>query len=149
MYGVDSGVYGTVHERGGRRMLGKRLGVGIIGATGLFGRYWYVGGLAQVPEAELVAVAARDATKLAGLPVAATRYTEYHDLLADPRVELVVVCTPDVLHHTMVLDAAAAGKHVICEKPVALTLEQACAMEAALSKRGLYGFVNFNYRFVP
>lgn len=149
MYVVDSGVHDTVHERGGRRMLGKRLGVGIIGATGLFGRYWYVGGLAQVPEAELVAVAARDATKLADLPVEATRYTEYHDLLADPRVELVVVCTPDVLHHTMVLDAAAAGKHVICEKPVALTLEQACAMEAALSKRGLYGFVNFNYRFVP
>lgn len=49
-------------------------------------------------------------------------YGDYHDLLNQPDIEAVVICTPDQLHREMVLAALNAGKHVLCEKPMSLTL---------------------------
>ena len=61
---------------------------------------------------------------------------DYRELLADPDIEAVSVCLPNDLHHPVTLAALEAGKHVLCEKPVALNLAQATAMRDAARKHG-------------
>lgn len=127
----------------------NRLGVGIIGASGFFGKDWYLAGFKTVADAKVVAVSARDRKRLDALDTDANRYTNYHDLLADRSVDLVAISTPDAMHHEQVLAAAAAGKHVLCEKPLALNSTQAHEMVAAVEHAGKCGFINFTYRAVP
>lgn len=55
-------------------------------------------------------------------------YENWHDLLADDRIDVVSICTPHGLHATMTIAAAAAGKHIICEKPMAITVGQTMEM---------------------
>ncbi len=64
------------------------------------------------------------------------RYTDYRDLLADPKVEAVVIATPDHWHEKMVLDAIAAGKAVYCEKGLTMSIASAKRMRAAVKKAG-------------
>lgn len=64
-------------------------------------------------------------------------------------IDVVDVATPGHLHHPMVIAAVEAGKHVICEKPLANTLVQAREMLRAAEKAGVMHMVNFNYRRVP
>lgn len=64
-------------------------------------------------------------------------------------VDIVDICTPTPLHHEMVLQAAAAGKHIVCEKPLARTVEQAEDMIAACSKAGVKLLVAHVVRFFP
>jgi len=96
-------------------------------------------------EAEVVAVASPTpghATAFAtrhGIPRA---YTDYRELLRDPQVEVISIAAPNYLHSELTIDAAKAGKHVICEKPLCLTLEEADAMIDACARAGvllLYG----------
>lgn len=61
-------------------------------------------------------------------------YTDYKELLKDPTIDVVHICTPHHLHAPMVIDAVAAGKHVIVEKPVAINVGQAKAMIEAVKK---------------
>lgn len=74
-------------------------------------------------------------------------HTHYPGLLAD--VDIVDICSPTHLHYEMVLQAAAAGKQVICEKPLARTLEQGQEMIAACRKAGVQLFVAHVVRFFP
>lgn len=74
-------------------------------------------------------------------------FTDYSGLLKE--VELVDICTPTPLHKPMVLQAAKAGKHVICEKPVALTPEDARTMIQACKEAGVRLFVGMVVRFFP
>jgi predicted dehydrogenase len=74
-------------------------------------------------------------------------FTDYSDLL--DAVELVDICSPTPLHKPMVLQAAKAGKHVICEKPVALTPEDARTMIQACQEAGVRFFVGMAVRFFP
>ncbi|MBC02733.1 MAG: dehydrogenase [Phycisphaerae bacterium] len=81
-----------------------------------------------------------------------TSTDDWHELVADPEVDLVDVCTPNHLHAPMSVEALAAGKHVACEKPLAGTLEDAREMRDAARKakrKGQQTFVWFNYRRVP
>ena len=78
--------------------------------------------------------------------------TDWREMLEDPEVDLVDVCTPNNLHAEMSIAALEAGKHVACEKPLAGTLEEARAMKKAAAKaarRKIKTFVWFNYRRVP
>ena len=70
-------------------------------------------------------------------------------LLAKTRPDLASVCTPNDVHCPLTLDALAAGCHVMCEKPMALTVAQAESMERARRKAGTLGAINFSYRNVP
>jgi predicted dehydrogenase len=74
---------------------------------------------------------------------------EWRELVADPDVDLVVVCTPNHLHRDMALAAIAAGKHVSCEKPLALSADDACEMAMAADRAGLCHLVGFNYACNP
>ncbi len=75
--------------------------------------------------------------------------TDYHDLVTRDDIGLVDVSTPGYTHRDVVMAALAAGKHVLCEKPLANSLEEAEEMLLAARKAGTINMVNFNYRRVP
>src|SRR3954470_23270541 len=75
--------------------------------------------------------------------------TSYEDVLADKSIDAVVLATPHTLHRTQVEAAAAAGKHVFCEKPFALTVADAQAAIAACRKAGVALGVGQNRRLWP
>ncbi|MDZ4093417.1 MAG: Gfo/Idh/MocA family oxidoreductase [Paracoccaceae bacterium] len=70
---------------------------------------------------------------------------DWRALVADPAVQVVSITTPNQLHHEMALAAIAHGKHVWCEKPMALTLAQAEEMAAAAQRAGVITMVGYNY----
>lgn len=74
-------------------------------------------------------------------------YTDYKELLANPDVELVHVLTPNVAHCPITVDAFGAGKHVLCEKPMAATTEDAEKMIAAWKKSGKQFTIGYQNRF--
>jgi predicted dehydrogenase len=76
-------------------------------------------------------------------------YGDYHDLLADPDVEVVYVATPHGQHHEVTLAALDAGKHVLCEKAFALTVAQAEEMVAKAEEKNLFLMEAMWTRFNP
>ena len=76
-------------------------------------------------------------------------YGDYHDLINQPDIDAVIVCTPDQLHKEMVLAALEAGKHVLCEKPMALTLEECQDMVEAGRKSDRKLMVGQICRYTP
>ena len=75
--------------------------------------------------------------------------TDWHKLIGRSDIGLVDVSTPGDSHAAIAIEAAANGKHVFCEKPMANTLAEARQMRDAVTKAGVVGMVNFNYRRVP
>ena len=76
-------------------------------------------------------------------------YRDIEEALADPQVQVLHVCTPNHLHRAMAQAALEAGKHVICEKPLATTLEDAKALAALAASTGRVATVPFVYRYHP
>ena len=74
---------------------------------------------------------------------------EWERVMARKDIDVVDISTPGYLHHPMALAAAAAGKHIICEKPLANTLAESKEMLRAVEKAGVKHYVNYNYRRVP
>jgi predicted dehydrogenase len=74
---------------------------------------------------------------------------EWERVVARKDIDMVDVSTPGYLHHPMVIAAAEAGKHIICEKPLANSLSEAKDMLKAAEKAGVMHMVNFSYRRVP
>lgn len=75
--------------------------------------------------------------------------TDYRQMLARADVDLVSICTPDRLHAGQALLALEAGKHVLCEKPLAITLEDARRLVHKVRETGRKFMVVHNYRFIP
>ena len=100
----------------------------------------FVAGATRTPSPELTAFA--EAQKLNLVP-------SFEALLADPKVDAVVLATPHSLHPQQVIAAAAAGKHVFCEKPFALTKADAEAAVKATQKAGVTLGLGYNRRFHP
>lgn len=99
-----------------------------------------VGALTSTPEGSRRAAAALGHERA---------YGSLEELLADDAVDVVHVCTPNALHAEQVLAAVAAGKHVVCEKPLATTPEDAAAVVDAAAAAGVVVAVPFVYRFHP
>jgi predicted dehydrogenase len=77
-------------------------------------------------------------------------YADYHELLDDDAIDVVVVCTPPFLHKEMSIDALRAGKHVLCEKPFATDVESANTMVAAAKETGYtLACCSARFRFTP
>jgi predicted dehydrogenase len=124
--------------------------VGLIGA-GTMGRL-YAQCLAEGSESELVAIADLDAARadhLAEEWSAASSYSNCADMLAAERLDAVVVATPDEAHRAPVIAALEAGLHVLCEKPLATTVEDGLAIREAVSRSGKSLMVNFGNRHRP
>lgn len=73
----------------------------------------------------------------------------WQDVIEDPGIDAISILTPGKLHCEMALAAAAKGKHILCEKPLALNSTEAARMYAAAEAAGICHMVNFNYRRVP
>ncbi len=76
-------------------------------------------------------------------------YTDWRAMLKDPRIRIVDNCTPDDMHEEPSIAAAEAGKHIICEKPLAMTVKSAKAMRDAAKNAGVKHMLCHNYRFIP
>jgi len=75
--------------------------------------------------------------------------TDWRQVIARDDIGLIDISTPGDSHYEIAIAAAEAGKHILCEKPLANTLDEARAMQAAVERAGVVGMVNFNYRRVP
>jgi len=75
--------------------------------------------------------------------------TDWHDLVGDKRIDIFVNVGPNNIHAEPCIEAAKAGKNVVCEKPLARNADEAKAMLDAVSKAGVKHLCNFNYRMVP
>ena len=76
-------------------------------------------------------------------------YERYEDLLNDPTIEVIDIVTPTRMHHPITMAAIARGKHVIVEKPMALSVAQAGEMRDAARAARVVNAVTFNYRYHP
>jgi len=76
-------------------------------------------------------------------------YTDHKTMLAAEKPDAVSVCTPNALHAPISIDAANAGAHVLCEKPMAISAEEAEQMIAAARKNGVYLMIGHNQRYMP
>ena len=106
----------------------------------------------EADRAELVAIASRrlDRARHAAQQFGAPRaYGSYEALIADPEVEAVYVPLPNHLHKPWSIAALRAGKHVLCEKPIALNAEEARQMQAAAAQHGRLLAEAFTYRHGP
>ncbi len=75
--------------------------------------------------------------------------THWQDVIANPDIEVVNIAAPNGLHLEMVQAAAAAGKHILCEKPVGKDPEETAQCEYAARQAGVLSFVGYNYRWPP
>lgn len=101
---------------------------------------------------KLVAIAGRneEAVKEAAMRYGYERYyTDWRDLIRDERVQLFDNGAPNDAHAGPCIAAAQAGKHILCEKPLARNAKEAASMLEAVTKAGVKHSVAFNYRFVP
>ena len=76
-------------------------------------------------------------------------YTDYREMLRREDIDLVSVCVPNYLHHQVAIAALEAGKHVVCEKPLAVTLQEAEDMVEAAKRKGVRLFYGENWLFAP
>lgn len=75
--------------------------------------------------------------------------TDWHDVISNPEIDIVDICTPNHVHAEIAIAAAKAGKHILCEKPLSLTVAQAKAMYLAAKENNITTLVAFNYRKTP
>jgi len=133
-------------------MSGKRVRVGIIGCGLIAGSH--VSGYLKSGMAEITALSdsrierAKALAEKYGLH-RANIYENYEELLKDKSVDAVSICTPHHLHAEMTVKAAENGKHVLCEKPIAISLNQADEMINACRRNGVKLAVVFQGRFSP
>ena len=118
-------------------MAGQSIGWGVIGVTSQVAQLAVLPAIAASSRARLVAVASERAADGGARFGAARAYRAYAALLADPEVEAVYVPLPNSLHREWVERAAEAGKHVLCEKPLAPTAADAEAMASACATFGV------------
>jgi predicted dehydrogenase len=126
------------------------LHVGVIGG-GFVGRV-HLEALSAHPAVSAVSLAESDHRALAeltGRHALARAVASHRALLDDPAIDIIDICLPHDLHHPVALDAFAAGKHVITDKPIANTLAEADEMIAAADASGGRLFVALNERFLP
>lgn len=129
----------------------KTLRVALIGCGGITLQN-HLPGLALCPDTRVTAlcdadpVALERARQQTGVPVASTRFEE---IVSREDVDAVIIATPNFTHAPIARAALAAGKHVLCEKPLALDAAEARALAAAADRAGVRHMTAFTYRFVP
>jgi len=121
---TGTGFMGSVHSEALRRLAGVEL-IGIQGST---------------PEKS------RDAAQRLELPRA---YATWDELVSDPEIDTVHIATPNRLHFSQTIDALEAGKHVLCEKPLAMTTAESSELARRAAEAGKVCGVNYNIRFYP
>ena len=128
----------------------KKLKTAVFG-TGFMGRV-HTEGIRRLGSVEVVAIAASSDEKARNFAgeVGVERSTgDYRTLLTDPEIDAVHVCTPNALHFPMAKAALEAGKHVLCEKPLATTVAEGQQLADLAKAKGLANCTFHNLRFYP
>jgi len=76
-------------------------------------------------------------------------YSNYEEMLKDNEVEAVDICSPPSMHAEQAIEAAKSGKHILCEKPISMNLDDALKLESEVGKAGVMFMTGFTYRFHP
>jgi predicted dehydrogenase len=129
----------------------RKVGWGLIGC-GDIARRRVAPALRDLENCELVAVSRADAARAESFAAefgARRWHADWRGLIADPEVEAVYVATPVRLHAEQAVAAAEAGKHVLCEKPMALSVAECARMNAAAEANGVRLGVAYYRRFYP
>ncbi len=127
------------------------VGIGIIGAGGI-ARGVHIPGYQKLPNAEVLAVsdpfasAREGASQQFGIQ---DTYEDFREMLARDDIHAVSVTTPNFMHAEAAIAALEAGKHVLCEKPLAMNAQEGEAMVAAAKRTGCKLMCGFHYRFTP
>lgn len=121
---TGTGFMGTVHTEALKRLRGVEV-IGIQGST--LEKSKSFADLLELPKA----------------------YPTYEDLIADPEVDAIHITTPNRLHFEQTVKAFEAGKHVLCEKPLAMTSEETAELVRLAKEKNLAAGVNYNIRFYP
>lgn len=127
----------------------KKLNVGIIGA-GRIGQVHAKSITYHIPQAKIVAISdiyyegAQKVAESLGIPNA---YEDYHEILNNPEIDAVLICSSTDTHADIAVEAAEAGKHIFCEKPVDLTVAKIKKVIAAVEKAGVKLQIGFNRRY--
>ncbi len=126
-----------------------KLRVGLIGLGGVAEAH--LEGYKQVESIEVVAGAEIQAERLAKMSKKwqLKAYADYRELLAQERLDIACVLTPARFHREVTEKVAEAGVHVLCEKPLAVTLDDGRAMIAACEKKGVRLCYGATWRFLP
>jgi predicted dehydrogenase len=128
-----------------------RLRVGVLGA-GAWAKFAHIPGYQRDQRCELVAIAdpvgerAREFAAEFGIPAA---YDSHEELIAREDIDLVDVCTPSAVHFELSWAALSAGKHVLCEKPVAFDYKETQRAAAFAKQQGLKTKLGFTFRYSP
>jgi len=128
----------------------KRVKASIIG-TGFMGRV-HLEAISRLGFVEVVALGttnANRASRLANEFCIDRLETDYRQILDDPEIQVVHICTPTALHAQMVKDALLAGKHVLSEKPLATSVAEARDLVKLAKEKGVRNCTNHNLRFYP
>jgi len=129
--------------------MNRKVKIAVIG-TGRMGSVHVRNIARQIPEADLVAICdirLEVAQAVAdGLDIQRV-VKDYHELLADPEIEAILIATSTNTHAFIMKDVASAGKHIFCEKPLALGLEEIDEALVVVAKAGVKLQVGFNRRF--
>ncbi|WP_219839146.1 Gfo/Idh/MocA family protein [Paenibacillus sp. R14(2021)] len=129
-------------------MAGKRLNIGVIGAGSISGLH--LEAYRACPDAVITAICdlneerAKAAAAKYGAP---SSYTDYRELLRNPEIDAVSICTWNNTHAEIAIAALEAGKHVLCEKPLCKTVEDAERVQAAVERSGKVLQVGFVRRY--
>ena len=129
----------------------SKLRFGVLG-VGRIGKIHIANLVNRIPGVEVVALSDVAGAVLEAVASAfgiARTFHDYRDLLDLPEVDAVVICSPTNLHYQMIVDAAARGKAIFCEKPIDLSLEKVQAANDEVKRRGVPMMVGFNRRFDP
>ena len=127
----------------------KTLNVGIIGA-GRIGQVHAKSITYHIPQAKIVAISdiyyegAKKVAESLGIPNA---YEDYHEILNNPEIDAVLICSSTDTHADIAVEAAESGKHIFCEKPVDLTVAKIKKVIAAVEKAGVKLQIGFNRRY--
>jgi UDP-N-acetylglucosamine 3-dehydrogenase len=129
----------------------KRLRVGVIGC-GFIAEEAHLPTFLNFSRAELVAVSDLRKERLDLVHEkfgVKNLYSDYHDLLKNDSIDAVSVCVPTYFHSQVAIDAAEAGKHILCEKPIAMSLAQADQMISSAKKNNVKLMIGNTLRFLP
>ncbi|MFD1713449.1 Gfo/Idh/MocA family protein [Amnibacterium flavum] len=126
--------------------MSEQLGVALIGA-GNSGGHYHLPHLLNHPGFRLRTVATRSGTVGPELPDAVTVVSDWRSAISDPSIDLVVVALPHDLHHPVALAALDAGRHVLVEKPITVTGDEARELEAAANRSGVVLAAHHQRRF--
>jgi len=129
----------------------KKVRTGVIGC-GHIAEQAHLPNLLGCPLAELVAAADTRKERLIAVRQkfgVKNLYEDYHDMLKEDLIDAVSICVPTFLHSQVSVDASEAGKHILCEKPIAATLDDADRMISAARKNDVKLMIGHYLRFLP